>query len=331
MAILLTHIVHHKNYISYKQQVKLMQDINSGGFENTPKDFYNNLEVELPNLGFTSLPLKALKAVYIQVNQPDSINKALDLLHKGIKDNPYIMFSEGNLAQYYYAIRNYDSAFYYARKSFKGLPKNAIHFAMISKLYANKGYYDSIIITNELINKELSTDISKIYFASMINFIDKVNDSLRTKVISQAIIAKEKSLKEKELQLMADILIKGKEDVNKALEFEYEGEKFLAEKKYTEGINMYKNALEIRENNLNYISTIGLAYFNLSEYNLVIEYFNKLTDLRIELDPLSLYIKGQSHIRIGEREKACESLKKASDFGFEKASVAFKKYCSYNE
>ena len=170
----LSHMVHHRNYNSYKQQIKLFSDLN-GSYKNTQPEFYNNIETELPNLTISSVPLKALKAVYISENEPiDSIQKSLDLLHESIKDNPFLMFSEGNLSQIYYSIRKFDSAYYYARKSFKGLPNNAIHFAMLAKLYANNGTYDSIVNTFNKINIRPSEPISRIYFASMLNFINKV-------------------------------------------------------------------------------------------------------------------------------------------------------------
>ena len=90
-----------RNYKSYMQQVKVNNDLNSASFTDTPSDFYNNLEIDLPSLNITSIPLKAIKAVYIESNEPvDSIQKAIDLFHQSIKENPYIMFSEGHLSQF---------------------------------------------------------------------------------------------------------------------------------------------------------------------------------------------------------------------------------------
>lgn len=318
-----------RNYKSYMQQVKVNNDLNSASFTDTPSDFYNNLEIDLPSLNITSIPLKAIKAVYIESNEPvDSIQKAIDLFHQSIKQNPYIMFSEGHLSQLYYSLKKYDSAYYYARKSFDGLPKNAVHFAMISKLHANLGQYDSIIRAFKKIEYPIRADIRKIFYSSAFNFIDKINDSLKSIIITDAIKSKEIYLKDKDLQLLADYMIEGQDRVNKALEYEDLGQFQLSEKQYELGIESFKRALEIRKNNIAFIQTIAFAYYNLSKYRDVIENFEKLENQNIPLDPTSLYLKGLSHYNLKEYQASCSCLEKSKNFGFEKAVVAFNSLCA---
>ena len=323
----LSHMVHHRNYNSYKQQVKLFSDLN-GSYKNTQPEFYNNIETELPNLTISSVSLKALKAVYISENEPiDSIQKSLDLLHESIKDNPFLMFSEGNLSQIYYSTRKFDSAYYYARKSFKGLPNNAIHFAMLAKLHANKGSYDSIITTFNKINIRPSEPISRVYFASMINFINIVDDSLKKEVIASAKKAKSLYHSNEELQVLTDYIIVGKKEVELALEYETKGQNLLFEKQYKEGIGLFEKALEIRKNNVGYTQTLAMAYHNMGEHDKVVEYFNKIEQLGIVLDPVSLYIKGLSLYYTGNKTSACEYFLKAKRFQENKANIAYKSLC----
>ena len=323
----LSHMVHYRNYNSYKQQKKLFKNLNEGNYSNTPPEFYDNLETELPNLTITSVPIKALKALYIQRNEPDSIQKSIDLLHEGIKDNPFLMFSEGNLAQTYFSLRKYDSAYYYARKSFKGLPNNAIHFAMLAKLHANKGSYDSIVTTFNKINIIPSEPINRIYFASMFNFINKIDDSLKKSVNESAKKAKSIFHSQEEVQLLAEYILKGKEEVEKALEYETEGQNFLFKKQYKEGIGLFEKALEIRTNNVGYMQTLGLAYHNIGEHDKVLEYLGKLEQLGIDLDPLSLYIKGLSLHQIGNKSSACDYFFKAMRFQQKEAKKAYRALC----
>ena len=332
VIVIFSHVVHHKNYISHKQQVKLTQDLTLAKYDNVLPEFYNNLEVEIPNLTITTLPIKALKAVYIQTNEPrDSLKKAINLFHESTKDNPFLMFSEGHLSQTYYALQKFDSAYYYARKSFSGIPKNAIHFAMMAKLYGNFGIYDSIEKTFKKINSPPRADISRIYFASMINFIDRVDDSLKNSVIKSAKNAKNKFLTDKDLQLLADYIIEGKNKVDIAV-FNYEnGTKFLSEGKLLEGINSIEQALLVRKNNMGYIQTIGLAYHNLGNHKKAIENLEILEKNNIPLDPISLYVKGLSHYYLKDKVMSCKYLLKASRFGLEKAEIAFNDLCkNYN-
>lgn len=322
------HFIHHKRYLSYVQQVKLYSDLTGANYKNTPSEFYNNIEVNIPNLTSTTIPLKALKAIYITANEPrDSIKKALNLLHKSIAENPYLMFSEGNLAQTYFSLRQKDSADYYARKSFNGLPKNAIHFAMIAKLYANNNKFDSIIYSYDKINSPLREDIGKIYLASLNGFYNTLDLTLKEKALSFTNDLKNRFHENKELQLLADYIIEGKIEVEKALNFEDQGSKLLEEGEYSKGIDFFIKALEIRKNNLEYISTLGLAYYNILDYNKSIEYLEKLENLGIKLDPVSLYVKGISHLNIKQYTLACDYLSQASKFEQKSAIKAFKQFC----
>jgi tetratricopeptide (TPR) repeat protein len=324
--------VHYKNYNSHKQQVKITYDLNNANFQNTDPEFYNNLEVEIPNLTVAATPLKGLKAVYVNANEPDSLQKSIDMFHKSVVDNPYLMFSEGHLAQIYFQYRVFDSAYYYARKSFKGLPKNAIHFAMIAKLHANSRQYDSIVLKyNEIKSIPPRSPIIRIYLASMLNFYSEVNDSLKNSVMETAKFAKNWFLADKELQLLADYLIVGKDEVDIAVFNEEIGTKLLSEGKYLEGINSFEQALSVRKNNVGYIQTIGLAYYNIKKYKKVIENLGNLERQSILLDPISLYVKGLSHYYLRDKVKSCEYLLKASRFRVQNAERDYNLLCKFKK
>ena len=320
----------HKNFESYKQQKNIYIHLNKSDYSQKTSKFYSSIETELPNLSITAMPLKALKAMYVIANEKDSLNKAKRLFKESIKDNPYLMFSEANLSQIYYAERKYDSAYYYGRKSFNGLPKNSVHFAMMGKLHANKNQIDSIIFLYEKINKPANTSIDRIFLSSMTNFYNVLDDSLKGKVRDYIINIKKSSPINKEVQFLSDRLIVGKEEFEKALILEDEGELLLSNNKINEGILKYLEALEIRKDNYPYIQTIGLAYYNLAEFDRAIEYLSMLEDNGIPLDPLSQYVNGISYFNVGKQKTGCGYLLKSSKFGQENAKIAYEKYCLEN-
>ena len=326
-AVFASSYILHRNFESYKQQKKIYIDLNQSNYKETPKEFYNNFETELPSISITAMPLKGLKALYIFDNEIDSINQVKSLLRKSILDNPYLMFSEGNLAQIYYAERKYDSAYYYARKSFNGLPRNAIHFAMLGKLYANKNHIDSIIYSYEKINKPSSEGIDRVFMSSMTNFYNALNDSLKQRVLKHVIDIKKRSGTQKELQYLTDQIIVGEEEFQRALSLEEEGRIFIENNKFNESIVKYKEALAIRKNNYPYIQTIGLAYYNLGQFKDAIKYLSILENDDIPLDPVSLYAMGISSFNVGKQKTGCQYLEKASKFGQENAKVAYLNYC----
>ena len=326
--LIFTNYINHKIFKSYMQQTKIFVDLNRSDYSNTPEEFYTNIESDIPRLTLTSIPLRALKAMYYFENEPDSLNYVKSLLKKSIKDNPYIKFSEGQLSQIYYAERKYDSAYYYARISFNGLPKNAVHFAMMGKLYGNKGYLDSIVSTFNKINTPSKADINKVFFASMNNFYGNLNDSLKLDVQTKAIEAKTKFKTDKDLQLLVDRVIYGKENIDMAINFQAEAQKLLQEKKYIEGIDLYLKALKIREINYPIIQTIGLAYYSIGDFKKSIKYLNELPSNGIPLDPLSLYVMGINKLNTRNITKGCDYLLRASKFGQKNAVAAYEKYCN---
>lgn len=319
--------VSYKNFNSYLQQKKLFNDLNSANYSNTPVEFYSTLEDNLPNLTFTSIPIKAMKALYYLENQPDSLNYVKSLLKKSIIDNPFLKYSEGNLSKIYYAERKYDSAYFYARESFEGLPKNAVHFAMISKLYANNKNIDSIIYTFDKINQRPLPDVNRIFFASMNNFYLELSDSLQSEVFKKAVKAKLDFKTDDDLQLLVDYLIYSKDSVNLALEYEDKGSLFLEQKDFLNGIKFFEKALKIRETNYDYFQTIGLAYYNIGEHSKSIDYLLRLEINGIPLDPLSLYVMGINYYNIRKFNTGCQYLDRARKFGQQNAIDAYLKYC----
>jgi len=323
----------HRNYVSYQEQIKIYPAINGGSFieEN---EFFANMETTLPNLSTSSIPLKAIKGYYYLANYGnDSLDLALKLLHQGIKDNPYLMYSEGTIASIYHETILKDSAEIYSRKAFKGIPKNAIHFAMIAKMYANQGKYDSIISSFEKVKSPPQLKIYTIFLASMMNFIDKVDTTV---VKKHARFAKFWwPYQDENLVLLADYHIYGKEQVTKSIELENKAELLLKKKKYNEGLEVLKKSLSLRKNNLGLYQSIGLVYFNLGDHKKVIEVLEDVREKalniqNIDIDPMSVYALGLSYRKNKQYAKACEMFSIGVDQKFDLAKESYLKYCAGN-
>ena len=57
-AVFASSYILHRNFESYKQQKKIYIDLNQSNYKETPKEFYNNFETELPSISITAMPLK---------------------------------------------------------------------------------------------------------------------------------------------------------------------------------------------------------------------------------------------------------------------------------
>jgi len=86
----------------------------------------------LPNITVTTIPMESIKARYYLYYK--RYDKAIPMLKKGISANPYLLFSENLLTQAYLEKGMIDSAFYFSKKAFHGLPNNALHAANHAKV-----------------------------------------------------------------------------------------------------------------------------------------------------------------------------------------------------
>ena len=88
-----------KVFKSNLYQAYLLYDYNNEKFM-VPNEIYSEkLDDDFPNLTFTALPMKVLKArYYIEL---DSLKIAKSLLFQAMNDNPYLMASEEMLSRIY--------------------------------------------------------------------------------------------------------------------------------------------------------------------------------------------------------------------------------------
>ena len=115
-------------------QAVLLYDFNNGEDYFRSDKFKNKLDENFPNITFTTLPIKYLKARYLLGN--DSLSIVKELLYKAMKDNPYIKAPEAMLARYYLSENELDSALYYSKNAFNGIANNNAHRNVYFKVLA---------------------------------------------------------------------------------------------------------------------------------------------------------------------------------------------------
>ena len=124
-------IITNTTYKSLKGQLFLLRDFNTSKYS-IPINEIDDITPNLPNITVTTIPMKTIKArYYINANKYE---KALNLLNEGIAANPYLYISENLKAQVYLKQGKIDSAYVNARKSFYGLPKNALHASTFAQV-----------------------------------------------------------------------------------------------------------------------------------------------------------------------------------------------------
>jgi len=313
-------VVTNKVYESLKGQMFLLQDFNSNQF-NVPLNQVDTIVPDIPNITVTTIPINSVKArYYINAKQYD---KALALLDKGVKANPYLFYSEILKSQIFEEKGQIDSAMVYAKKAFFGLPNNDLHSTRLINLIKLKRDRESLEEAFELLtykNKEYNWKNYLSVASGLYPPKDKV-------LIERAKKATELFPSNLEfLRLYRQIAI-GVEEVNLASQFSAKGLEYFNKQDYKNAAQEFEKAFEA--NPLEYVYFENAATANYMIGNLV-KAEQQIDVVINELNPLNgkcEYIKALIFIKMGDSTGACPLLATARDFGFSQAAGTFDQYC----
>ena len=313
--------ISHRVYKSGLVQDEILRHINNNDYE-VEWEFINNLEVELPNLSKSAVPLKALKGMYYI--SKDSVRVGFDLLYESFEDNPNIGYADANLALYYSALKAPDSAEKYARLAYSKIPNNAVHISVMLKHFANNNQVDSLLnFVGISKRKYISAVDYKVMLASLVNYKKSVKDS--SKMIELAITTKNIFKNNKEIQLLSDYILHDIDDVNFAEDLNQKID--LSKKNYDKALKIVDSALFYRPNNYHYLNNKALIYFNMKKFKEAKNIFENLKEEGYSLDGVSNYALGLSYYNLREYRLCCESLKISINQQFSESINALKILC----
>ena len=112
--------INYKSVRSSYYQAFLMYDFNADEYNVPYSVIRDNVDLNIPNLSHTGLPMKVLKARYL-LNR-DSLEQAKPILYDAINQNPFIKLPEEMLARIFLKQQKLDSAYYYSSEAFYKMP-----------------------------------------------------------------------------------------------------------------------------------------------------------------------------------------------------------------
>jgi tetratricopeptide (TPR) repeat protein len=313
-------------YNSYSQQMFILSDQNSDSWNNRSWEFIENMEVDFPNLTATALPIKTVQAQYYLYN--DSINKGMKLLDEVIKDktNPFIMLQEGLKAKYFNTLGQKDSAYYYSRKAFSGIPRNPLHLAELIRSLNSEKKKDSINEYFKMIQYPFDSQIWRIYLAST---IDDYENVYALDVAKEAIErSQNQDPKNNLLRLTSYMKLYGKETLDDALRYEQEALSYLNQNKYQEAISLYARLKLIIPTNYIYKENIAIALFNIKDFAGTILNLEEVEQEGHFLDASQIFMLGISLYNENKISKGCERLFEAEKMGYLEAKNAISILCT---
>ncbi|MDA9037213.1 O-antigen ligase family protein [Flavobacteriaceae bacterium] len=313
-------VVTNKVYESLKGQMFLLQDFNSNQY-NVPLNQVDTIVPDIPNITVTTIPINSVKArYYVNAKQYD---KALALLNKGTKANPYLYYSEILKSQIFQEKGQIDSALVYAKKAFFGLPNNDLHSSRLINLINLKRDRESLEQAFELLTNKNKENNWKNYLI-VASGLHPPKDNL---LMERAKKATELFPSNPEFQGLYRQIAVGAAGVNLAGQYSAKGLEYFNQQDYKSAAQQFEKALEANPLDFAHFENAATANYMIGNLEKAEEQIDVVIN---DLNPLNgkcEYIKALIFIKMGDPMGACPFLATARDSGFSQAAGTFDQYC----
>ena len=309
-----------KVYESLKNQIFLLSDFNTNNY-NTKISQIEKMELEIPNVTVTTIPLKSIKArYYLNNNQYD---KALKSLEGSSKPNPFLYFTENMKSRIFQAKGNTDSAYYYSKIAFFGLPNNSLHVANFVKLAMAKK--DTISIkkaADQLLDNQSQANWQNIITA-YIDIVGAENPELM-KLTNRAVEIFPKNQNFLLLRKLAHIK---PSKIRSGVNLAKEALLHFQNKQYAKAASYYLEAAKEDPMEYSYLENAATCFYQLKEYGNSMLYSSKVINILNPGTGKSEYLHGISKIAMGDLQGGCNFISKAIELNYKEALVTQKQFC----
>ncbi len=312
--------VSFKVFGSLKNQTLLLRDFNSNKYY-TKMNQIENMDLRVPNVTVTTIPLKAVKARYYLNNK--QYDEALDALEGSSNANPYLFFTENMKSRVFQATGQIDSAYHYSKLAFFGLPNNSLHAANFVKLAMLKK--DTITIekaAGQLLDSQSPVNWQNIITAN-IDIVGYGNEKLM-ELTNRAVKLFPNNTNFLTLRKLAYV---NPNNIKRGVELSRKATSYYNNNKFDEAIKLYLEAIKIDPMEYSYLENAASTFYQLKEYGNSMLYSSKVIGRFNPGTGKSEYIHGISKIATGDLKGGCDFVSKAIKMNFKDAIPTFNQFC----
>jgi len=313
-----------KLYISQVQQVILTVDFNRGdGKSLIPYEMAKTFNYTFPNITLTTFPISAMMARNFILN--DNIEKAIELCHYANKANPFIQYPNFLLGKIYQQKGIKDSARYYLKKAYLGLPENKLHQTNYLEILANESDQKEIMPLFDKLSEQKNVQQWRIFLNFLYN-TNSINSSYKDSIFN--ISTKHFS---------DDILINqyykfhkiGIKKITEAENLAKEARIFFDKRNFKKAAKYFENAAKIDYLKIEFFENAALSYIQIDNLekaeNLIDRSINELNSKSGK----SEFIKAMILDKKNEKDRMCSFLFRSSEKGYTQAKSFYKSNCLY--
>jgi tetratricopeptide (TPR) repeat protein len=315
----------YRTYKSFVQARMFTLHFNTRQFQDVTEEFIDELIVDIPNISATTIPIKAVKGMYLSYKKNSSeqdIYYAKKYFNSAIDDNPFIKIPEAELSKIYFLEQQSDSAIYYGKIAFEGISKNPIHFAHYAAALASVG--DTATIRNIYENLEYKDFlIDKLYLTAMTEVIDEDKSRKITEAVEYL------SIDDDQYKVNVYILNHGRENVLKALEINQSAETYFSNQDFENAAKSFEDAIKYNPSEPAFYENAGNSYMKIGDQILAQKYLKKAIDSFNTKKGKSEYLYGLSKLLSSEKREGCYYLALShNDFKYDLAYSVYQKFCN---
>ena len=314
--------INFRVYQSYVLQDALLSEFNNEEVMNSTFEMVKEESFTFPNITATTLPLVALKAnYYYRFGDTDT---ALNLLNDKINDNPHWHLKEFLKALIYNDLGVRDSSLFYSKLAFEGLPNNIAHFEKYAVNLAITKDIKSLNDAFEMIDIN-NTIMARIYLGILLN----INEEFDVIMLNNVRSIVDLHYNDNEIFGMANSILYGKTNMDKALEYTTIAEQYFTQKDYEKALDQYNNAISLFPRDYSYFENAALSAHLASKNQ------ESLDLIQISMDSFpsrgdgkAEYIKALALIEIGQSDEACKTLRISRKNNFKQSFQLINKTCN---
>ncbi len=326
LTLILILYTNYKAFVSSQIQPFLISDLNEGKVR-YPLSNAIKVDVDFPSLSGPTQPIKMLVGRYYR--NADSIDIAKRLFLDAIKDNPYIKSPQAQLGYLYFDFEEFDSAYYYAKDAFNGIPNNNTHRDIFFKTLVQRR--DTLELKKSF---ELLMELDPINSSHWLGYIDSRYQIVgpQDPEIIDLIYRFENQFPNFNKRVIDGFRVVSKsniQDLSLGSAFANLANQYFEDGEYLTAAEHYEFAIERAEFEYAYFENAAISYYLAERYEKALNYFTKVIDEFEINDGKSEFYKGILLIELDSLTKGCDLLLQSSKLGFAGgSSAAYNNFCN---
>ena len=326
LTLILVLYTNYKAFVSSQIQPYLISDLNEGKVR-YPLSNAIKVDLDFPSLSGPTQPIKMLVGRYYR--NADSIDTAKRLFLDAIKDNPYIKSPQAQLGYLYLDLEEFDSAYYYAKDAFNGIPNNNTHRDIFFKTLVQRK--DTLELKKSF---ELLLELDPLNSSHWLGYIDSRYQIVgpQDPEIIDLIYRFENQFPNFNKRVIDGFRVVSKsnlQDLSLGSAFANLANQYFEDGEYLTAAEHYEFAIERAEFEYAYFENAAISYYLAERYEKALNYFTKVIDEFEINDGKSEFYKGILLIELDSLTKGCDLLLQSSKLGFAGGSTAaYNNFCN---